>query len=193
MCARWLAFSCFTPIMEVGPTRNVGFWNLPREPSYDAELIAVWRLYARLHDRLADYSYSHAREASRTGLPIVRPLFTADPGAPEAWSNWWTYLYGRDLLVSPIWEKDKRSQEVYLPAGSRWRDAWTGRVFEGGRRVAVRAELHQMPLFVREGSGLELGDLDSKWRVSLAAASKKPDLEKLEAEVIAWFDQYRSR
>jgi len=53
MCARWLAFSCFTPIMEVGPTRNVAFWNLPREPKYDATLIAVWRLYARLHDRLA--------------------------------------------------------------------------------------------------------------------------------------------
>ena len=33
VCGRWLAFSAFTPIMEVGPTRNVGFWNLPREPA----------------------------------------------------------------------------------------------------------------------------------------------------------------
>ncbi len=39
VCARWLEFSAFTPIMEVGPTRNVGFWNLPRPPSYDAQLI----------------------------------------------------------------------------------------------------------------------------------------------------------
>ena len=33
--------------------------------SYDAQLIAIWRLYARLHQRLIDYSYRHAQEASR--------------------------------------------------------------------------------------------------------------------------------
>src|SRR5260370_15160333 len=66
VCGRWLAFSCFTPIMEIGPTRNVGFWNLPREPSYDAELIAIWRVYARLHHRLMDYSYRQAILAKQT-------------------------------------------------------------------------------------------------------------------------------
>ncbi len=88
---RWLAFSCFTPIMEVGPTHNLAFWNFHEPPTYDAELIAIWRLYARLHQRLADYSYACAKEAHRTGLPIVRPLFLVDPKAPEAWTNWWTY------------------------------------------------------------------------------------------------------
>ena len=117
VCGRWLAFSAFNPIMEVGPTRNVAFWNLPREPSYDTELIAIWRLYARLHERLIDYSYRYAQEATRTGMPIVRPLFLVDPKSPAAWTNWWTYLYGRDILVSPIWEKGKRTQQVYLPAG----------------------------------------------------------------------------
>jgi alpha-D-xyloside xylohydrolase len=187
MCARWLAFSCFTPIMEVGPTRNVAFWNLPRKPEYDEVLIAAWRLYARLHDRLADYTYAQAQEATRTGLPIVRPLFLVEPKAPAAWSNWWTYLYGRDLLVSPVWEKDKRNQEVYLPSGSRWRDAWSGKTYDGGRTITVKAELHQMPLFVREGSGVDLGDLNKEWKESTEIASKKPDLKALEAEVNAWF------
>lgn len=191
MCARWLAFSCFTPIMEVGPTRNVAFWNLPREPRYDAELIAIWRLYARLHNRLADYSHAQAQEAARTGLPIVRPLFLADPKAPTAWSNWWTYLYGPDLLVSPIWEKDKRTQEVYLPAGVRWRNPWSGEAYTGGQTITIKAELHQMPLFVRENSGIDLGDLNKEWRESTAIALQKPDLKALEAEVIAWFDKYK--
>jgi alpha-glucosidase (family GH31 glycosyl hydrolase) len=194
MCARWLAFSCFTPIMEVGPTRNVAFWNLPREPKYDADLIAVWRLYARLHQRLADYSYSQAQEASRTGVPIVRPLFLSDPKAPAAWSNWWTYLYGRDILVSPVWEKDKRSQEVYLPAGSRWRDAWRpGQTYKGGQTITVQAELHQIPIFIREGSRVDLGDLSKEWQESTAIAAKKPDLKALEAEVIEWFKKYSSQ
>jgi alpha-D-xyloside xylohydrolase len=187
MCARWLAFSCFTPIMEVGPTRNVAFWNLPRKPEYDEVLIAAWRLYARLHDRLADYTYAQAQEATRTGLPIVRPLFLIEPKAPAAWSNWWTYLYGRDLLVSPVWQKDKRSQEVYLPSGSRWRDAWSGKTYDGGRTITVKAELHQMPLFVREGSGVNLGDLNKEWQESTEIAARKPDLKELEAEVNEWF------
>jgi len=194
MCARWLAFSCFTPIMEVGPTQNVAFWNLPREPKYDVTLIAVWRLYARLHDRLASYSHAQAQEAARTGAPIVQPLFLVDPKAPTAWSNWWTYLYGRDLLVSPVWEKDKRSQTVYLPSGSRWRDAWNaGKVYSGGQTVTVRSELHQIPIFVREGSKIELGDLNKEWQESISIASTKPNLKTLESEVVSWFKTLRSQ
>src|SRR3974390_1867687 len=124
VCGRWLAFSCFTPIMEVGPTRNVAFWNFHNPPRYDADLIAMWRLYARLHERLADYSYGAALEARRTGMPIVRPLMLVEPQSPAAWSNWWTYQYGLDILVSPLWQKNARTQEVYLPSGTKWRDAW---------------------------------------------------------------------
>ena len=192
VCARWLAFSCFTPIMEVGPTRNVAFWNLPREPSYDAELIAVWRLYARLHQRLVEYSYTSARVAHLTGLPIIRPLFMVDPKAPEAWTNWWTYLYGPDLLVSPIWEKGKREQEIYLPAGTQWRDAWNpGTVYNGGRTITVKADQHQIPLFIRVGSQLKLGDLNREYRESVEIARKKPDLKALEAGVKSWFETHK--
>jgi alpha-D-xyloside xylohydrolase len=190
MCARWLAFSCFTPIMEVGPTRNVAFWNLPREPKYDAELIAVWRLYARLHQRLVDYSYKQGQTAARTGMPIVRPLLLVEPKAPEAWSNWWTYQYGPDLLVSPIWEKGKRTQEVYLPAGQKWRDAWRpDKTYEGGQTITVDAELHQIPLFVRIGSGLEVGDLNREYTESKTLAEKKPDLKPLDAQAKAWLEK----
>ena len=188
--ARWLGFSAFTPIMEVGPTRNVAFWNLPREPSYDAEVIAIWRLYARLHDRLADYTYRAAQEATSTGLPIVRPLFLVEPSAKDAWTNWWTYQYGPDILVSPLWQKQKRTQEVYLPAGSRWRDAWRpAAVYPGGQSVMVDAPLHQIPIFIRVGSQVNLGDLEAEYASSVAIAKVRPDLKKLDAEVKAWFDQ----
>jgi alpha-D-xyloside xylohydrolase len=187
VCGRWLAFSALSPIMEVGPTRNVAFWNLPREPEYDQTLIALWRMYARLHERLRDYSYEQAQLANATGMPIVRPLFLADPDDPQAWSNWWTYMYGPDLLVSPVWEKGVREQQVYLPARSRWRDVWTGMVYEGGKTATVAAEPHQLPLFVREGSGLELGDLETEWEESLEIASVRPDLAALEQSVIDWF------
>lgn len=189
VCGRWLGFSAFTPIMEVGPTRNVSLWNLPRAPAYDTELIAMWRLYARLHQRLIDYSYQQAQEATRAGMPIVRPLFLVDPKSPAAWTNWWTYLYGPDLLVSPIWEKGKREQQVYLPLGSRWRDAWSGKIHSGGQTITVSAELHQIPLFVRAGSRITLGDLNQEWKESHAIAEKKPDLKALDADLKAWFER----
>lgn len=189
VCGRWLGFSAFTPIMEVGPTRNVSLWSLPREPAYDTELIAMWRLYARLHQRLIDYSYRQAQEATRTGMPIVRPLFLVDPKSPAAWTNWWTYLYGSDLLVSPIWEKGKRTQEVYLPTGGKWRDAWSGKVYSGGQTITVNAELHQIPLFVRDNSKINLGNLNQEWKESHAIAEKRPDLKALDAELKVWFER----
>ena len=192
VCGRWLAFGALNPIMEVGPTRNVAFWNLPREPAYDAQLIAIWRLYARLHTRLIEYNYRHGQEAVKTGMPIVRPLFLVDPRAAAAWTNWWTYQYGRDLVVSPIWEKGKRTQDVYLPVGSSWRDAWTSKIYRGGRTITVTADTHQLPLFVRVGSTLSLGDLNKEWRESLEIANKKPDLKALDAELKAWWEKQRN-
>lgn len=116
-------------------------------------------------------------------------MFLVDPAAPAAWSNWWTYLYGRDLVVSPIWERGKRSQEVYLPAGSRRRDAWRpNQVYRGGRTITVAAEPHQLPLFIRVGSKVEVGDLNREWRESLKIAAEKPDLKALDAELKAWWD-----
>ena len=176
--------------MEVGPTKNRAFWNFHNPPSYDAELIAIWRLYARLHQRLADYSYAQAKVAHETGLPMVRPLFLEEPKAAAAWTNWWTYLYGPDLLVSPVWQKGQRTQAVYLPSGSQWRDAWNlDKIYAGGRTITVKADLHQMPIFVRTGSNVELGDLNREWREAVAAANTRPDLKALDAEVKAWFER----
>jgi len=187
VCGRWLAFSAFTPIMEVGPTRNVAFWNLPREPKYDATLIAMWRMYARLHQRLIDYSREQAAEANKTGMPMVRPLFLLDPKAKAAWDNWWTYQYGSDILVSPVWEKGIREQNVYLPSGSKWKDAWDGKTYDGGQTIKVTEEPHQIPIFVRVGSKVDLGDLNKEWKESWDIAQTKPDLNAQEVEVKKWF------
>jgi alpha-D-xyloside xylohydrolase len=194
VCGRWLAFGSLNPIMEVGPTRNVAFWNLPREPKYDTQLIAIWRLYARLHERLIDYNYQLAQEAGKSGMPIVRPLFLVDPSAPAAWSNWWTYLYGPDLVVSPVWTKGQRTQEVYLPKGSSWSDAWyPEKIYKGGQTITLAAQAHQLPLLVRVGSTLKLGDLNQEWKESLAIAAKKPDLKTLDAKLKTWFETDRSK
>lgn len=181
--ARWLAFGCFTPIMEFGPTRDRAPWNMIKEPTYDTTLIAIWRLYAKIHTMLADYSLALANEANKTGMPAVRSLFLEYPGQEQAWTNWQTFKYGSDILVCAIWEKGTTSYLCYLPAGCRWIDAWDkSKIYNGGQVINVNTPLYKIPIFVREGSGIDLGNLNELYNESYKIASHKPDLQKMEKE-----------
>jgi alpha-glucosidase (family GH31 glycosyl hydrolase) len=166
--------------MEVGPTNDRGFWDKKLEPSYDVELIAIWRVYAIIHEQLADYSYGCAKEAATTGMPIVRPLFLQWPVQKPCWQDWQTYMYGPDILVSAIWQKGKKSHTLYLPKGSDWVDAWGGKVYKGGQYITVKAPMHKIPFFVRKGADLKFPDLNALYAESLKIAAKKPDLDALQ-------------
>ncbi len=183
VCARWLAFGCFCPLMEFGPTEDRAPWDMDTEPFYDTELIAIWRLYAKIHAGLADYSYKLAKEANETGMPVARPLFLMFPEQEKAWLNWQTYMYGNDILVSALWQKGTASFKCYLPEGTRWYDAWDKeKVYDGGQEIIVGTPLHKIPVFIREGSELNLGDLNKLYRESYEIAGRKPDLGKLQKE-----------
>jgi alpha-glucosidase (family GH31 glycosyl hydrolase) len=179
--ARWLAFSCFCPVMELGPNEDRGMWSLLEEPSYDTQLIAIWRLYSKIHTELTDYSFELAKEARKTGMPMARPLFINYPDQKEAWNDWQTYMYGPDILVSAIWQKGKTQHTLYLPAGEDWIDAWdTEKVYAGGKTITVDTPLHKIPIFIRKGAKTELGDLNKLYEESLKIAGTKPDLKKLQ-------------
>lgn len=181
--ARWLAFGCFNPLMEVGPTEDLAPWSMNSEPYYDEELIAIWRMYAKIHASLVDYSYNNALTAKETGMPVVRPLFLNYPDQPESWKNWQTFLYGDDILVSAIWEKNTSTHRFYLPKGDRWVNAWNPQdVFEGGQWIEMETPLNKIPILVRENGNVNLGDLEQLYQESLQLAKNKPDLSKLEAE-----------
>jgi alpha-D-xyloside xylohydrolase len=180
-CMRWLGFGCFSPIMETGPTNNRGFWDNPEEPHYDTELIAVWRLYSKIRTLLVPYLHSLAEEASKTGMPLIRPLFITYPAQKEAWNDWQTYMLGPDILISAIWEKGKEKHKLYLPSGEEWIDAWdTSQIYKGGEYVEVDAPLYKIPVFLRNGAGIDLGNLEDLYNESLKIASQKPNLAELE-------------
>ena len=44
-----------------------------------------------------------------------------------------------------------------------------------------------MPLFIRAGSGVDVGDLNVEWNESLTIARRKPDLKALDKELKLWF------
>ncbi len=183
ICARWLAFGCFNPIMEFGPTENRAPWDMKKTPNYDTTLIAIWRLYAKIHTSLLDYTYNLVKQAHQTGMPVVRPLFLEFPKQEQSWNHWESFMYGPDILVSALWEKGKNTQTCYLPADAKWRDAWDNKVYDGGQKIEIQTPMYKIPVFIREGSKVDLGDLNKLYQQSLELAKKRPDLKKLEKEM----------
>ncbi len=178
---RWLGAGCFFPIMEVGPTWNKAFWDSPDTPAYDTALIATWRLYAITRTKIKDYVHQLSENASTTGMPVIRPLFLTYPEQREAWNDWQTYMLGPDILVSAIWKKGVTQHKLYLPAGDFWINAWdTTSVMQGGKYVTADAAMYQIPVFIRKGSDISLGDLNQLFDESYRIASEKPDLKALE-------------
>jgi len=183
--ARWLAFSAFCPIMEVGPLANLAPWSwLPDdseerlsedgytfETTYDEELLAIWAMYAQLRTDLIDYTRDLALLAHRQGTPIIRPLVLAYPGDDRFVDAFEQYLYGPDLLVRPVWEPGATQVEALLPAGA-WIDAWTGAAYTGPDTVTVDVPLHVVPLFLRAEGSLELGSLQDRWREAQQGVSQ---------------------
>ena len=86
----------------------------------------------------------------------MRPLFYAYPQDAKAWEVEDSYLFGDDILVAPVMEEGAVQRPVYLPQGETWREVATGKRFEGGQWVQAEAPLEVIPLFVREGSQVEL-------------------------------------
>jgi alpha-D-xyloside xylohydrolase len=80
--------------------------------------------------------------------------FPGDPAVRDVNDQ---YLFGPALLVNPVYEFEARSRKVYLPAGVRWYDFYSGAAHDGGREIVAAAPLAQMPLFVKAGSIVPVG------------------------------------
>jgi len=127
-----------------------------REPwAFGPEYEAVHRRLIALRYRLLPYLYTVFEEASRTGWPVMRPLFLEYPTDQRTYRLETQFLLGRDLLVAPVLEEGARAADVYLPEGE-WFDFWTGERIVGPRQIRVQAPLDRVPLFVRGGAILPL-------------------------------------
>ncbi|SFD02249.1 glycoside hydrolase family 31 protein [Streptomyces aidingensis] len=158
---RWFQFGTFSPLMRLhgfrdpamplGPEMTGG----PNEVwSYGEEAGAVLESYLRLRERIKPYVLAQMRAAHEEGLPPMRPLFLEFPRDQRAWEVADAYLFGPDVLVAPVLRAGARERTVYLPAGARWTDAWTGEEYPGGGEVTVPAPLERIPLFLRDGARL---------------------------------------
>jgi alpha-glucosidase (family GH31 glycosyl hydrolase) len=165
--ARWFQFAAFCPSFRAHGrtwwTRLPWGWGLnelgpieDKEPPLLKELNnpaiePIAKRYAELRYQLLSYNYTLAWQARETGLPFMRALWLHYPADKRAASLGNEYLWGRDLLVAPVFEKGATTKEVYLPEGL-WYDWWTGEKQPGGRTVTRPVDLATMPIYARAGA-----------------------------------------
>lgn len=152
LLARWTQLGAFLPFFR----NHSEMKSIRQEPwAFGAETEAIARKYIRLRYRWLPYLYGLFREANRTGLPVMRPLFLEFPEDARTQAIADQFLLGSHVLVAPIARPKQTKRLVYLPEGN-WTDYWTGERLAGGRHVIADAPLDTLPLYVREGAMLPI-------------------------------------
>jgi alpha-glucosidase len=178
LLTKWVELAAFQPIDRNHTNKGSG----NKEPwVYGPEQEAIQRRYIEERYRLLPYLYTTAEEMTRTGVPILRPLFLEFPnatldGSPLDVAAGNQFLLGSALLVAPPPFPEQSDDYVATLPGRRWFDYWKGdliseKLFEpttSALRVPIHPELETLPVFVRSGSILPLQPL-------VQSTSERPD------------------
>lgn len=105
----WTASGVYFPFVRNHSSEG----TVDQEPwAFDKETEDVCRTAIERRYRLLPYYYTLFEEASRNGMPVMRPLFWADFKDTSLRAEQQAFLVGSDLLVVPRW-----SEKPALPDG----------------------------------------------------------------------------
>ncbi len=161
LLVRWFQYGVFCPLFRLHGFRmpNTAFWDSggPNEVwSFGEQVYTIIKELLFLRERLRPYIMDQMRLAHEKGTPPMRPLFFDFPEDETCWGVDDQFMFGPDLLVAPVLEEGKRSRSVYLPAGTTWTDAWSGKVYAPGQSLEAEAPLDRIPLYLRAGAYLPI-------------------------------------
>jgi alpha-D-xyloside xylohydrolase len=149
---RWFQFGAFNPMFRVhgtGAAKELWRWDEPTQK--------ILTDYIRLRYRLLPYIYSTAWQVTSDGGTMLRPLmmnFADDTNALDIGDQ---FLFGPEIMVSPVTQARATTRGVYLPGRGDWYDFWTGKRIAGGQKIEAAAPIETLPLFIPAGSILPLG------------------------------------
>ena len=100
LVAEWTALGVYFPFVRNHNTKG----TVAQEPwAFTPEVLDVCRTAINRRYRLMPYIYTLFREASTTGMPVMRPLFMADSKDLNLRSEDRSFLLGGDLMIRPQW------------------------------------------------------------------------------------------
>ncbi|UOR11004.1 glycoside hydrolase family 31 protein [Halobacillus amylolyticus] len=165
LLARWTQFGTFTPYF-----RNHSALEFARqEPwSFGEKYESIIKKYIELRYKWLPHLYTLFKEASETGVPVMRPLLMESPYDSNTYKLSDQFLIGENVIIAPILKPDTRHRVVYLPEGD-WYDYWNDHKYRGGNHVLVEADLDTLPIFIKAGAVLSEGEV----KQSTAVADEK--------------------
>jgi alpha-glucosidase len=148
---RWIELGAFTTVFRT----HEG--NIP-EVNYqiysDRDTLKHFSRFAKVYAAWKSYRMELVKEASQTGLPVVRHPFVHYPKDPEVLDLQYQFMVGSEFVVAPVLKLGEESVEVYLPAG-RWVHLWSGRRYGSlnkGVYETIGAPISKPAVFYKEGS-----------------------------------------
>jgi alpha-glucosidase len=175
LLTRWVELAAFSPLCRDHAAKG----TQPHELwANGPEQEAIRRRYIETRYKLLPYIYSLADESSRTGLPMMRPVFLDYPEifAPNSggFEHLDTeFLLGPSLLIAPPpFAETLDDYSVSFPKTHEWYDFWTGLKAPPSPQAppiaaavtaqnigaeityprAIHPPLETMPVYVRDGS-----------------------------------------
>ncbi len=162
--SRFVQFGCFSPILRLSADEGRYY---KREPwKWDITTQSVVSQYLRLRHALIPYLYSEAFRYTKTGLPLVQPLYYRYPEIYDEPLYKSEYYFGSSLFVAPITTKrdnlmDRTILKLFLPDGI-WYDFTTGKKYAGGKRYTTFYKQEDYPVFARAGTIIPMAILDER-------------------------------
>ena len=144
---RWIETSVYLPLMRVhGYMSNTEPWN------YGPEAQAIIANCLKEREKLQPYLKACARRISEEGYTLMRPLVFDFADDPEALRQKYEYMFGPDLLISPVTEPGVTTWRTYLPKNEGgWTDYHTGKHYDGGQYITTPVDQSFIPVFCRNG------------------------------------------
>ncbi len=162
LIVRWFQYGVFCPVTRLhgnraGQDRTRGII----EPtgggnelwSFGGDVFKILKDLTLLRENLRPYVEKHMEIASKTGAPVMRPMFFDYPDDEECYTAGEQYMFGDDILFAPIVHRAQTEKTVYLPDGD-WIFTRTKETYRGGKTYTLGAKINEFIAFVKKGADI---------------------------------------
>lgn len=153
LSARWVQFGVFSPINRLHSSCSP--FNGKEPWRYNSIVEGVMKDYLRFRHKLVPYLYTMNYLSHAEGLPLMQPMYYHSPWEEEAYNVKNQYYYGTEIIVCPITTKiNNKINQAHVPAWlpkGLWFDFFSGRVYEGDRKINLYRGIDQIPVLAKAG------------------------------------------